>query len=183
MPYITTYTGKHFDPTAPDISLFDIKDIAHSLSLICRGNGHVNRFFSVGQHCLYCAKEAYLRGYGARVALACLIHDGAEAYMSDVPRPFKRTLKGYIEAEEHMLSLIYTKFLGSLPTEDEARLIKQIDDDLLYFDLRELLDELPEGEEPKTMVTPNYDFVPFLQVENEYLELFWQLKGEIDGIE
>ena len=37
--YITTYTGKHFKPTEPDPELFDIADIAHALSLICRGNG------------------------------------------------------------------------------------------------------------------------------------------------
>ena len=41
--YITTYTGKHFKPTEPDPELFDIADIAHALSLICRGNVLVGR--------------------------------------------------------------------------------------------------------------------------------------------
>ena len=41
MSYITTYTGKHFDPVNPDASLLCIEDIAHALSLLCRGNGHV----------------------------------------------------------------------------------------------------------------------------------------------
>ena len=58
MSYITTYTGKHFDPVNPDASLLCIEDIAHALSLLCRGNGHVQTFFSVGQHCIACAKEA-----------------------------------------------------------------------------------------------------------------------------
>ena len=49
---ITTYTGKHFDPTHPDEELICIEDIAHALSLLCRGNGHVRTFFSVGQHCI-----------------------------------------------------------------------------------------------------------------------------------
>ena len=48
--YITTYTGKHFKPTELDPELFDIADIAHALSLICRGNGHVKTFWSVGEH-------------------------------------------------------------------------------------------------------------------------------------
>lgn len=48
MSYITTYTGKHFDPVNPDASLLCIEDIAHALSLLCRGNGHVQTFFSVG---------------------------------------------------------------------------------------------------------------------------------------
>ena len=56
MSYITTYTGKHFDPVNPDASLLCIEDIAHALSLLCRGNGHVQTFFSVGQHCIACAK-------------------------------------------------------------------------------------------------------------------------------
>ena len=35
--FITTYTGKHFKPTDPNPELIDIPDIAHALSLICRG--------------------------------------------------------------------------------------------------------------------------------------------------
>lgn len=87
--YITTYTGDHFDPTLPEAEHLHIEDIAHALSLICRGNGHVKTFFSVGSHCINCAKEAAARGYSGRLVLACLLHDASEAYLSDVPRPFK----------------------------------------------------------------------------------------------
>ena len=47
MSEITTYTGKLFDPTNPNIDGIDIVDIAHALSLLCRGNGHVKHFYSV----------------------------------------------------------------------------------------------------------------------------------------
>lgn len=87
---ITTYTGKHFDPTQPEKERICIDDIAHALSLLCRGNGHVKTFFSVGQHCILCAKEAMARGLPRRLALAALLHDASECYMSDVPRPFKK---------------------------------------------------------------------------------------------
>ena len=50
--YITTYTGKHFEPTNPNPELIRIEDIAHALSMICRGNGHIKTFWSVGQHCI-----------------------------------------------------------------------------------------------------------------------------------
>ena len=73
--FITTYTGKHFKPTDPNPELIDIPDIAHALSLICRGNGHVKTFWSVGQHCICCAKEAAARGLSDRMVLACLLHD------------------------------------------------------------------------------------------------------------
>ena len=58
MSCITTYTEKHIDPASPDPRMIDITDIAHALSLICRGNGHVKTFWSVGEHCIACAKEA-----------------------------------------------------------------------------------------------------------------------------
>lgn len=50
MSYITTYTGKHFDPIQPEPGLFDLTDISHALSLLCRGNGHMKHFYSVAQH-------------------------------------------------------------------------------------------------------------------------------------
>lgn len=56
--FITTYTGQHFEPTNPDPELIRIEDIAHALSMLCRGNGHVKTFWSVGQHCICCAREA-----------------------------------------------------------------------------------------------------------------------------
>ena len=48
MSYITTYTEKHIDPVNHNPRMIDIADIAHALSLICRGNGHVKTFWSVG---------------------------------------------------------------------------------------------------------------------------------------
>ena len=179
MSYITTYTGKHFDPTKPDMSLVDIRDIAHALSLTCRGNGHVKTFFSVGQHCINAAREAIARGYSERVILACLIHDASEAYMSDVPRPFKRALPEYMEAEDQLLELIYEKFLGSRLNAEEQGLVKNIDNDLLYYDLKELLNETSEGPAPELMIELNYEFVPFEQVENTYLALCEKYKGLI----
>ena len=46
--HITTYGGTHFTPVNPDINGIHITDIAHSLSLTCRGNGHVKTFFLLG---------------------------------------------------------------------------------------------------------------------------------------
>ena len=181
MSYITTYTGKHFDPTAPDMSMVDIRDIAHALSLTCRGNGHVQTFFSVGQHCINCAREAEARGYGRRVILACLLHDASEAYMSDVPRPFKHALPEYVAAEERLLEQIYEKYLGSLLSEEEQALVKAIDDDMLYYDLKMLLHEEQEREAPKLRIMLDYRVVPFEQVEEEYLRLYETLMGGRTG--
>ena len=92
MSYITTYTGKHFDPIQPEPGLFDLTDISHALSLLCRGNGHMKHFYSVAQHSIACAEEAKARGYSARVQLGCLLHDASEAYLSDVTKTGKKRL-------------------------------------------------------------------------------------------
>ena len=176
MSYITTYTGKYIDPTNPDMSMVEIRDIAHALSLICRGNGHVQTFFSVGQHCLNCAREAQARGYDRRVVLACLLHDASEAYMSDVPRPVKRLLPEYVAAEDALLEQIYEKYLGSPLTEKEQALVKTIDDDMLYYDLKVLLRETQDRPAPLLQITLDYQVLPFAQVEEAYMELFAQLQ-------
>lgn len=110
--------------------------------------------------------------------LACLIHDASEAYMSDVPRPLKNVMSEYSEYEDALLSLIYEKFLGSDLNSDEQKLLKQIDNDLMFYDLRELLGENTDKEEPKINVSLCYDFVSFKDVEAEYLELFYSLSDE-----
>lgn len=169
---ITTYTGKHFNPVEPDKDLICIEDIAHALSLICRGNGHVKTFFSVGQHCLNCAREAQARELSSRLILACLLHDASECYLSDVPRPFKKSLKEYNEQEKILLDVIFEKFLGSPLTEEEQRTVKEIDDAMLWFDLKYLLNDPASEEAPKMHINIDYTFQPFERIEKEYLELF-----------
>ena len=70
MPEMNTYTKRQFDPMKITIEDVDIVDIAHALSLLCRGGGHLKQFYSVGQHCINCAKEAKARNYSNRVVLA-----------------------------------------------------------------------------------------------------------------
>lgn len=175
--YITTYGGTHFYPFEPEADHIQITDIAHALSLLCRGNGHVKHFFSVGQHCINCAQEAMARGYSRRVCLACLLHDAAEAYLSDVPRPFKQSLPEYQALEQRVLTVIYEKYLGITLTEEEANLVKEIDDDMLYFDLLELLGEVTDQEKPEMKSLFSEEYVPFAEVEERYLELFEQLRA------
>ena len=175
MSYITTYTGKHFEPACPEREKIDIRDIAHALSLTCRGNGHVKTFFSVGQHCIHCALEAEARGYSRRLVLACLLHDASECYMSDVPRPVKETMPQYKAVEERLLEQVYIKYLGSSLTDEEEKQVKQIDNDMLYYDLLYLLNEKTEQDAPVMALS-------FEQVERRYLELFARL-GERAGEE
>ena len=176
--YITTYTGRHFYPTAPDPDAILIEDIAHALSLICRGNGHIKTFWSVGQHSICCAKEASARGLSNRMVLACLLHDASECYMSDIPRPFKEELPEYRERESRLLDMIYEKFLGSVLTQEEQEQLKEIDDALLWYDLENLLDEVQFGFIPDVHIELDYSMRQFQDVEKEYLELYYLYSGK-----
>ena len=176
--YIRTYSGVRFVPTEPEKEKIQIEDIAHALPMLCRGNGHVKSFWSVGEHCICCAKEALARGLGARLALACLLHDASECYLSDIPRPFKESLPAYQKLEDHLLDLVYERFLGSTLTEEEQEELKKIDDDLLWYDLEVLLQEPQPRPEPEIHINLDYAVRPFSQVEEEYLKLFAKLYGE-----
>ena len=178
--YIRTYTGVRFVPTEPEKEKIQIEDIAHALPMLCRGNGHVKTFWSVGEHCICCAKEALARGLDARLALACLLHDASECYLSDIPRPFKESLPAYQKLEDHLLDLVYERFLGSTLTEEEQGELRKIDDDLLWYDLEVLLQEPQPRPEPEIHIDLDYAVRPFSQVEEEYLKLFAKLYKEAD---
>ena len=179
--YISTYTGIHFYPAQPDAEGICIEDIAHALSYLCRGNGHVSKYWSVAQHCILCAREAAAREWPDRLVLACLLHDASECYLSDVPRPFKSELTGYREHEERLLQMIYVRYLGSPLTDEERRMVREIDDGALFYDLKELLHNEQSEEDPQFHVVPSYEEKPFAEVEKEYLDFFYYYCGKVRG--
>lgn len=91
---IETHTGRFFDTHAP---VFDIADIAHGLSNKCRFNGQCNWFYSVAEHSVLVSKLAYILGGDPKEGL---LHDAAEAYLPDVPSPYKKLLPD-LQAMEH----------------------------------------------------------------------------------
>lgn len=82
--WIELHTGNAFTLDKP---VFRIEEIAHSLSLLCRFNGHTSRFYSVAEHSLLVAHlmEYHVGGD----PLEGLLHDATEAYLGDVPAPLK----------------------------------------------------------------------------------------------
>lgn len=125
--YIETYTGQAFypfDPVPTEIEI-KIKDIAHSLSMQCRFNGHTKVFYSVAQHCVNIVKLMREDGCSPEQIFAGLLHDASEAYITDVPKPIKPYLNNYREIENTLQSMIYQKY--GLNTVDHD-LIKKYDD-------------------------------------------------------
>ena len=125
MNTMTTYSGRKFDPMQMTPGDVYIEDIAHALSLLCRGGGQLTYFYSVGQHSLNCAAEAKARGWSKRQQLACLLHDASEGYISDIIRPVKIYLTNYLEIESKIMGTILTHFGLDDLTEEENRRWKQ----------------------------------------------------------
>lgn len=175
MSCIKTRSGIMFDPLKPRAEEIEITDIAHSLSMLCRANGHFKQFYSVGQHCINCAREAAARGYSRRVQLACLLHDGSEAYLSDVTRPVKEELPKYVEIEEPLQAVIWEKYLGAPLTQEEYDQVFDIDDAMLYCEFLALMDT-PLPELPTVLASePTIAFMDFPLCKETYLALFEEL--------
>ncbi len=172
---MNTYCGKKIDPTALRPGDIDIRDIAHALSLMCRGCGQIRRFYSVGQHSLNCSYEAEARGYTKRIALACLLHDASEAFLSDIIRPIKRHMPVYYEIEDAMMKVIFGQFGLSGLTAEENALWKQIDDDMLDNELAALMPGEADRVPVQLAAVPELDTEPFEKTEKRFLERFYEL--------
>lgn len=172
---IKTYSGMYFNPLEIQREHIDIRDIAHSLSLQCRGGGHIHRFFSVAQHSINCAKEARSRGYSTRVQLACLLHDASEAYISDITRPVKRQLHQYMEIEAIIQNAVWEAHFQKPLDEEEFEKVGEMDEVMLYHELLHLLQERLEGEEPPLLHGLDLETRDFKKVENSFLCLYEEL--------
>lgn len=103
--FIQTYTGRAFTFPPADADAIDIEDIANALSKLCRFGGHCLKFYSVAEHSCLVSDHA-----SDERKLAALLHDASEAYMMDLPRPFKRLFRSYQIAEEEVMRVIAAKF-------------------------------------------------------------------------
>ena len=172
---MNTYTGRKFDPMTITPADIDGRDVAHALSMMCRGNGHLRRFYSVAQHSLNCAKEAKARRFERRVVLACLLHDASEAYIADIIRPVKEHLPGYLDIESRIMAAVFARFgLSDLDVEEHAAW-KLIDDDLLETELHALLPGEEERVPVPLMSEPDLAEHSCRKIEREFLIMLEEL--------
>jgi hypothetical protein len=135
--WFQTATGRAFplpEFTPADVS---IEDIAHSLALQCRFNGHCLTFYSVAQHSVLVSHIV-----PDQFRKHALLHDASEAYLSDLPSPFKRLLPDYKKLEKQVMRAICVRF--GLPMEMPPQ-VATADLTMLATEKRDLL-----VKEPKT---------------------------------
>jgi len=153
--WMQTYTGRQFWPLDPRPDEIHIEDIAHSLALQCRYAGHCEVFYSVAEHSWRVSKVCDPPG-----ALWGLLHDAAEAYLVDLPRPVKRFSElgaCYREIEARLMVFIADRFGLEMP---EPADVKRSDDFLLRWEQRDLMKPPPMpwreqgGALPKGVIAP-----------------------------
>jgi 5'-nucleotidase len=124
-PYFTTWLGHRMYPCQPDRNHYDIRDIAHSLSIVRRYGGHTNKGYSSGQHSLLVAKYA-----PQPFKFRALLHDAGDAIVGDMVSPLKHhpELKTFVKYEDMIQQSIY-KAYGLSPVMDhqEEEIIKTYD--------------------------------------------------------
>ncbi len=130
-PEIDLYAGGVIDPFNPCSDQIRIEDIAHALSMLCRFNGHCRHFYSVAEHSVRVAERCRVN-----LQLDGLLHDAAEAYLGDLPRPIKQALPDFQSAERRLQAEISRKFDLSMEMPDEVRLA---DDEMLRIELTALI--------------------------------------------
>lgn len=103
--HILTYTGLWFNASCLAPESIDIRDIAHALALTNRFAGHTRLPYSVAQHS-YLASKLAPEG----LELQALMHDAHEAYVLDMPSPWKSLLPDYRMLEDHVARAVRARF-------------------------------------------------------------------------
>lgn len=134
-PYIVTYSGYRFHPLSPTAETIHMNDIAHALSQQGRFSGHTLRYYSVAQHCVLVSELSK-----GRAALAGLLHDAAEAYILDVPRPIKQLsiMSDYRKMDNAITKVIFKKYNVSFDKVIQDQ-VKKADNAALYIEALNLM--------------------------------------------
>jgi len=166
--YIQTHTGLRFYPLDPQPEDICIEDIAHALSNICRFTGHTKHFYSVAQHSYYVSHQV-----PQEHALAALLHDASEAYISDVSKPVKElgVMGAYKQIEHLIMQAIAQKFGIQYPFHES---IKEADERMLFTEKRDLLPPMDWGWTREPYKEEVIAFSP-IHAEIEFLKRFYEL--------
>lgn len=169
--WLQTYSGRQFCPLAPNPANICIEDIAHSLANICRYSGHSIVFYSVAEHSIHISHHVPYEH-----ALAALLHDASEAYITDIPSPIKPYLSGYADIERRLEECIALKFGLAYPWDKS---IKEADARILADERKQIMNPTAHSNEewgavlpPLGVVLPCWDPPT---AERMFLERFWTL--------
>ena len=146
--WMQTHSGLAFYPLDPAPEDIVPTDIAHSLAMQCRYNGHVRRFYSVAEHCVLMsdwmlehADVSYSDADARELALWALLHDAAEAYIGDMVRPLKINMPTFVALDELVTAAVARRF--ALDDAAIPSAVKTIDTRILLDERAALLSAPP----------------------------------------
>jgi hypothetical protein len=131
--YIGTKSGKIINVNNLQVSDIEIEDIAHALSMICRGYGNCRKFYSVAEHSIFVSGQL-----PERYRLLGLLHDASEYLLGDVHRGIKYQLDVYLSMERWIQELIWIKFCPLQYNEEGLGLVHKADRSVLAAELEEV---------------------------------------------
>lgn len=134
--WIRTFTGGKVYFFEPSKSNIEIEDVIHPLSLLCRFNGSSLEFYSVAQHSVLVADNVFKETGCKNTAYSALLHDASEAFISDIPSPFKTHFPGFKEIEIKMEEWLSQRFHFKYPFDP---IIKHHDLRCLSTEMRDLM--------------------------------------------
>jgi len=203
--WIQTMSGRKVCLDNIDPSTIDEMDIAHSLSMQSRFNGHCLRQYNIAQHSLLVyelVKKAidYPKRFppltGADIAheitelqimLGALLHDSSEAYTGDIVNPLKRFIRSkttaFDDLEEDITKVIFTKYdcvttysLGLIHP-----LIKDCDREALAIEKKYLMIPIADiwGKLPNVDSHPPIDCLSPESAKHEFIKVFSHLRSQI----
>lgn len=161
---IQTFSGNIFDFDNISSNVIDPVDIIHALSNQCRWSGHTSSFLSVAQHSCNCFDVAISQTGREDIAAEALLHDAAEAYVVDVPRPIRSLLPSYDDLVCKVETVVMKNFGLPHIMSDE---VKEIDNRMLVTEYYQLISNF--GEKPMLESMSDYSkvFPPYSDLKIE----------------
>lgn len=141
-----TYTGRQFFFKPGERHNVNLLDCAHSLSMLCRYNGHTNKFYSVAEHTVLMANHVW-RDMAAEFpdrhalavgALTALHHDDSEYIIGDLIRPIKPLFPLFKKVEEDILMSCAYAFGFEYPLPDW---LKELDSRIIVDERRQAMSD------------------------------------------
>jgi len=174
-----------------DTSEIHLVDIASAISRQCRFTGHLLpefEHYSVAEHCVLVSALLKKMGCSVQLQFFGLMHDAAEAYLSDIAAPFKRELGSYYEAEAKIEKRIAKKY-GLDMSDEQHTMLKKADWIALWIEAKQIVCRDPSevenwkgyelyGAESEKYMTPVQCW-PQQTARNEFLMRWAELQDEM----
>ena len=148
-PTIELRSGGLVDLSKIQPSDIRLDDIAHSLSNLCRFNGHCREFYSVAQHSVHVlelvSRSVVLVHANPFTLRWALLHDSAEAYLGDITGLLKQILLEespvFVKLEQQIEDAVMSRFRID-PTKIDFEAIKEADQRILLTEKRDLMGKI-----------------------------------------